>query len=152
VSAGVHVAYLCVFALFVSSVLLQAIKGELVLAVGSRGEDLGQYQYPRGLTLTPDESRLLVCDSGNARVVVADAGDGRSLAELRGPAGTLNYPVAVAIVTQTGQVLVLDRGCHRVVVFAGVDDDAVVRTIGDGESQGPRQLHNPWGMAVLDGD
>jgi len=56
------------------------------------------------------------------------------------------------VVPQTGQVLVLDYiRCH-VVVFAGVDDDTVVRTLGDGEGRGPRQLDRPCGLAVLDGD
>jgi hypothetical protein len=56
------------------------------------------------------------------------------------------------VVPQTGQVLVVD--CHRccVVVFAGVDDDTVVRTLGDGRGHGPRQLNIPLGLAVLDGD
>ncbi len=143
----------CVLCFLVSfDFVVQAIKGEFVLAVGSRGSDLGQFTEPLGLTLSPDETRLLVCDSSNHRVVVADSGDGRSLAELRGPAGTLDYPVAVAIVPQTGQVLVVDSHRHRVVMFAGVDDDTVVRTIGDGEGDGPRQLSIPWGLAVLDGD
>ncbi len=138
--------------LLVSLCLVQAIKGELDRAVGDKGEDLGQFHYPLGLTLTPDETRLLVCDSRNHRVVVADAGDGRSLAELRGPAGTFHCPVAAAIVPRTGQVLVLDNYRCLVVVFAGVDDDTVVRTIGDGQGQGPLQLQNPWGIAVLGGD
>jgi hypothetical protein len=37
-----------------------------------------------------------------------------------------------------------------VVVFAGVDDDTVVRTLGDGGGHGPRQLWGPRGVAVLD--
>jgi hypothetical protein len=35
-------------------------------------------------------------------------------------------------------------------VFAGVDDDTVVRTLGDGRGHGPRQLNGPGGVAVLD--
>jgi hypothetical protein len=35
------------------------------------------------------------------------------------------------------------------VVFAGVDDDTVVRTLGDGQGHGPRQLFGPQGVAVL---
>ncbi len=91
-----------------------------------------------------------MCDNG--RVVVADARDGRSLRELRGPAGTLQHPKQAIVVAQTGQVLVLDSGRHLVVVFAGVDDDTVVRTLGDGRGRGPRQLQEPYGLAVLDGD
>jgi tripartite motif-containing protein 71 len=136
--------------------LFQCIKGEFVLAVGSVGAGLGQFSSGwfglSGLCLTPDETRLLVCDAGNHRVVVADARDGRSLRELRGPAGTLASPRQAIVVAQTGQVLVVDARRHLVVVFAGVDDDTVVRTLGDGRGQGPRQLFYPWGLAVLDGD
>ena len=102
--------------------------------------------------MTPDETRLLVCDGGNRRVVVADARDGRSLRELRGPAGTLSCPTQAVVVPLTGQVLVVDNNRHLVVVFAGVDDDTVVRTLGDGQGPGPRQLSHPCGLAVLDGE
>ncbi len=72
------------------------------------------------------------------------------LGTLQGPAGTLQEPMGVAMVPRTGQVLVVDTRRHVVVVFAGVDDDAVVRTIGDGLGAGPRQLESPQGVAVLD--
>ena len=135
---------------------VQAVNGEFVLAVGSKGAGLGQFGSSEyglsGLSLTPDETRLLVCDTANHRVVVADARDGRSLRELRGPAGTLQSPRNAIVVAQTGQVLVTDSGRCLVVVFAGVDDDTVVRTLGDGRGEGLRQLYLPFGLAVLDGD
>jgi hypothetical protein len=53
-------------------------------------------------------------------------------------------------VARTGQVLVVDAGRDLVVVFVGVDDDTVVRTLGDGGGQGPRQLLGPGDVAVLD--
>ncbi len=123
------------------------------MSVGSEGEDLGQFSDElEGLALTPDETRLLVCDAGNDRVVVVDARDGRSLHELRGPAGTFDYPISADVVAQTGQVLVLDCNRAVMVVFAGADDDTVVRTLGDGQGAGPRQLQRPCGLAILDGD
>ncbi len=132
--------------------IVQVITGEFVLSAGSNGTGLGQFKDLRGLSLTPDEMRLLVCDESNCCVVVADARDGRSLRSLQGPADTLVEPMQAVVVPQTGQVLVADWAHCHVVVFAGVDDDTVVRTIGDGEGQGPRQLCCPWGLAVLDGD
>jgi DNA-binding beta-propeller fold protein YncE len=134
------------------SEFVQAITGEFVLSAGSVGAGLGQFDGLRGLSLTADEMHLLVCDMGNHRVVVADVLDGRSLRSLQGPAGTLLRPLQAIVVPQTGQVLVVDMDRNRVVVFAGVDDDTVVRTIGDGVGQGPRQLYRPMGLAVLDGD
>ncbi len=138
--------------------LTQHIAGEFVLTVGSHGAGLGQFDRLRGLGLSADETHLLVCDAGNHRVVVVDARDGRSLRSLQGPAGTLVDPKQAIVVPQTGQVLVLDSGNEdnddppRVVVFAGLDNDTVVCTIGDGQGAGPRQFDDPWGLAVLDGD
>ncbi len=126
------------------------IEGAFVSVTGSRGAGLGQFHQPCGLALSPDETRLLVADYSNRRVVVVDAHDGRSVRTLQGPAGTLQGPGSVAMVPRTGQVLVVDHPRHVVVVFAGVDDDTVVRTIGDGRGAGPRQLSNPRGVAVLD--
>ncbi len=123
------------------------------MSVGSKGDDLGQFSRSlHGLAMTPDENRMLVCDSGNHRVVVVDARDGRSLHELQGPAGSLECPVSAVVVAQTGQVLIVDHHRAVVVVFADVDDDTVVRTLGDGEGAGPRQLQAPHDLAVLDGD
>jgi DNA-binding beta-propeller fold protein YncE len=131
---------------------VQSIKGEFVLSVGSRGTSLGQFNGLSGLSLTPDETCLLVCDRNNNRVVVADACDGRSLRSLQGPEGTLSFPMQAVVVPLTGQVLVVDFIRNVLVVFAGVDDDTVVRTLGDGLGSLPRQLKNPCGVAVLDGD
>ena len=103
------------------------------------------------MALSPDETRLLLADFNHARVVVVDATDGRWVRTLQGPAGTLVNPCAVAMVPRTGQVLVVDWKRHLVVVFAGMDDDTVVRTLGDGGGHGPRQLFMPHcGIAVLD--
>jgi DNA-binding beta-propeller fold protein YncE len=142
----------CVFHFVLLFVDVQCIMGEFVLSAGSYGTGLGQFNTLRGLSLTPDETYLLVCDTGNRCVVVADARDGRSLRSLQGPAGTLVGPVQAIVVPQTGQVLVLDYHRDLIVVFAGVDDDTVVRMLGDGTGHGPRKLHSPGGLAVLDGD
>ncbi len=123
-----------------------------MLSVGSEGSGLGQFHGLRGLSLTPDETHLLACDAYNHRVVVVDARDGRSLRSLQGPAGTLIDPRQAIVVPQTNQVLVVDNVRCLVVVFAGVDHDTVVRTLGAGRGHGPGQLDFPYGLAVLDGD
>jgi hypothetical protein len=129
---------------------LQLRGGFIVRAVGLEGSGVGQFNSPGGLALSPDETQLLVADRDNARVVVADAADGRWRRTLQGPIGTLVQPQGVSIVPRTGQVLVSDWGRHRVVVFAGVDNDTVVRTLGDGGGRGPRHLDRPTDVAVLD--
>ena len=132
--------------------MVQAVTGEFEMSTGSKGTDLGQFNGLRGLSLTPDEVHLLVCDQKNHRVVVADARDGRSLQSLQGPAGTLSGPVQAIMVPQTSQVLVVDVDLCRVVVFSGLQDQTVVRTLGEGQGHDLQQLFFPCGLAVLDGE
>ena len=130
--------------------LLQ-LQGEWQRTVGSRGDQPGQFQYPRGLTLTPDESFLLVVDGNNHRVAVLRATDGTWVRQLTGPPGTLPSPWDVAVVPSTGEVLVSDWTRHQVVRVRSIDDDTVVGTLGTGRGSGPTQFDYPSGLAVLDG-
>ena len=68
------------------------IQGEWRSTVGSWGDQPGQFNMPRGLALTPDESFLLVADWGNDRVAVLRATDGAWVRQLTGPPGTLLSP------------------------------------------------------------
>jgi hypothetical protein len=130
--------------------LLQ-LQGEWQRTVGSRGNQPGQFDLPRGLALTPDESFLLVVDAGNHRVAVLRATDGTWVRQLTGPPGTLLGPCYVAVVPSTGEVLVSDGGYHQVVRFRSIDNDTVVSTLGTGQGSGPSQFMHPSGLAVLDG-
>ncbi len=127
------------------------MQGEWLHTVGSKGDQPGQFQYPRGLALTPDESFLLVVDGGNRRVAVLRATDGTWVRQLTGPPGTLPYPFGVAVVPSTGEVLVSDFDRHQVVHFRSIHDDTVVGTLGTGQGSGPTQFDWPSGLAVLDG-
>ncbi len=119
--------------------------------VGSQGAQPGQFHNPRGLTLTPDDSFLLVADTVNRRVVVLRATDGAWVRQLTGPPGTLHSPSSVSVVPSTGQVLTSDRNRHHVVQFRSIEDDSVDGTLGTGFGSGPTQLKSPHGLAVLDG-
>jgi DNA-binding beta-propeller fold protein YncE len=122
--------------------------------VGSRGARPGQFNFPRGLALTPDDAFLLVVDRvvvGNRRVVVLRATDGAWVRQLTGPPGTLQNPFGVTVVPSTGQVLVLDFGRNQVVQFQSIKDDTVVGTLGTGQGSSPTQFDAPNGLAVLDG-
>jgi len=119
--------------------------------VGSRGAQPGQFNFPRGLALTPDDAFLLVVDMNNRRVVVLRAADGAWVRQLTGPPGTLQRPFSVAVVPSTGQVLVSDIDRHQVIQFQSIEDDTVVGTLGTGQGSGPTQFQNPLGLAVLDG-
>jgi DNA-binding beta-propeller fold protein YncE len=127
------------------------LQGEWQRTVGSKGDQLGQFNVPCGLALTPDEAFLLVVDAGNRRVAVLRALDGTWVRQLTGPLGTLSNPFGVAVVPSTGEVLVSDWARHRVVRFRSIDDDMVAGTLGTGRGSGPAQFNLPSGLAVLDG-
>jgi hypothetical protein len=93
---------------------------------------------------------VVVVDSGNHRLVVLDAIDGRPVSDLTPPANVMPDPRGVAIVPHTGQVLVVDCERHRVLLFAGLDAPQVVRTFGDGKGSGDRQLNSPFGVALIE--
>jgi DNA-binding beta-propeller fold protein YncE len=122
----------------------------LQIAVGSQGRQPGKFDFPRGLTLTPDEGFLLVVDSSNRRVAVLRAADGVWVRQLKGPPGTLEDPVGIAVVPSTGEVLVSDCSTDCVIRFRSIDDDTVVGTLGTGQGSGPTQFKLPSDLAVFD--
>jgi hypothetical protein len=127
------------------------IQGEWQCAVGSRGDQPGQFNSPRGLALTLDGAFFLVVDPGNRRVAVLRATDGTWVRQLTGPPGTLPSPWVVAVMPSTGEVLVSDWGRNQVVRFRSIEDDTVVGALGTGLGSGPTQFKLPSGLAVLDG-
>ncbi len=127
------------------------MQGKWQRTVCSEGSESGQFSYPRGLALTPDEKFLLVVDDGNRRVAVLRAVDGAWVRQLTGPPGTLQNPVGVAVVPSTGEVLVSDGDRQCVIRFRSFDDDTVVGTLGTGDGIGPTEFDFPSGLAVLDG-
>ena len=134
--------------MFFSSLPSRQLHGEWHRSIGSRGNQPSQFNWPRGLALTPDEAFLLVVDAGNRRVAVLRATDGTWVRQLT---GTLLSPFGVAVVPSTGEVLVSDVARHQVVRFRSIDDDTVVGTLGTGPGSGPTQFNLPYGLAVLDG-
>jgi DNA-binding beta-propeller fold protein YncE len=127
------------------------LHGECQFTVGSEGDQPGQFNYPCGLALTPDENFLLVVDSNNCRVAVLRATDGLWVRQLTGPPGTLLNPCGVAVIPSTGQILVSDCDLHRVIRFLSIDNDSVVGTLGTGRGNGPTEFCKPRTFAVLDG-
>ena len=86
-------------------------EGELVLSFGSRGGGKGEFKYPRGVAVSPDDHHLYVNDTDNHRVQVFTLED-RYVSEF----GTdqLKCPRCITV-TSDGSVLVADK--DRVAVF-----------------------------------
>ena len=88
-------------------------EGELVRVFGSQGGWKGEFRYPSGVVVSPDDHHLYVSDLNNHRVQVFTL-EGRYVREFG--TGQLKYPRDLTV-TSDGSVLVADRGNNRVAVF-----------------------------------
>ena len=89
------------------------LEGELVYSLGSWGGGKGEFKYPRGVAVSPDNYHLNVSDTDNHRVQVFTLA-GQYVREF----GTdqLKCPLGLTI-TADGSVLVADRNNNCVAVF-----------------------------------
>ena len=88
-------------------------EGELVCTFASQGGGKGEFRYPHGVAVSPDDHHLYVSDRNNHRIQVFTF-EGRYVREfgtdlLKGPRGLT--------VTSDGSVLVADKDNNRVAVF-----------------------------------
>ena len=88
-------------------------EGELVRTIGSQGREKGEFRYPSGVAVSPDDHHLYVSDNNNHRVQVFTL-EGRYIRDF----GTdqLTYPLGLTV-TCDGSVLVADRSNKLVAVF-----------------------------------
>ena len=108
-------------------------EGELVRTFGSEGGGKGEFKYPRGVAVSPDDHHLYVSDSNNHQVQVFTL-EGRYVSEfgtvwLKRPHGLL--------ITSDGSVLVADDKNNCVAVFEKKEN--LVRSIA---------VEDPTGLAI----
>jgi BTB/POZ domain/NHL repeat len=96
---------------FPTDLLVSSCQGRLIRVWGQRGEMDGEFNGPRGLTIS-DENELYVSDSCNFRVQVFDLhGRFQRKWELYG----LGYPMTLA--TGWGQVYLIGHDTHNIRVY-----------------------------------
>ena len=88
-------------------------EGELVRTFGSQGGGKGEFKYPSGVAVSPDDHHLYVSDEDNHRVQVFTL-EGRYVRKFS--TGQLMCPRGLTI-TSDGSILVADKGNNRVAVF-----------------------------------
>ena len=88
-------------------------EGELIRAFGSQGGGKGEFKYPLGVAVSPDDHHLYVSDRGNHRIQVFTL-EGQYVRDF----GTdqLKCPLGLTV-TLDGSVLVADRHNNRIAVF-----------------------------------
>jgi DNA-binding beta-propeller fold protein YncE len=115
---------------------------------GVKGSGSGQFNLPVDVALSPDETELLVVDPANHRIQVCRARDGQYLRGWgsRGSADGQFKSSRSVVVTGSGEVVVADKGNHRVCVF---DLDGTFRRSIGSQGNGPGQFEEPFLVAVL---
>jgi hypothetical protein len=80
--------------------------------------------------------------------VALHAADGRFVSEQKMSAAT-SWPISLACVPRTEQVLVVEYTGHAVVLLPSLTDSTIVRTYGRGMGSGPGQLQYPKCVAYV---
>ena len=116
--------------------------GKLLKTVGGEGGRTGQFERPRGITLSKDN----VCDSGNRRIQVFDTNlkSISCLGKKGSGEGEFSDPYDLTF-DPAGDVYVTDWGNDRVQVFS--QNGIYLRTFGRCGS-GLGELSFPWGICV----
>lgn len=134
-------------------------QGELVEEVGSRGPDLGQFDYARGIA-TVGSDGLIVADSNNTRVqrvkfsgsttATVDWFVGTPPKKQDDPDTVFGMPSSVAL-DDRGRAYVLDGFRHQIVVLDPEDGKEIASFDGlDGETDG--RFNMPTSIAYLGGN
>lgn len=120
-------------------------KQRLLIKIGSRGSEPGNFTWPRGIAVGPDNS-IVVADSSNHRVQVFDQ-QGKFIKEF-GSYGSAEGEfdcLAGVAVNRIGQYIIADRYNHRIQVFD--PSGMFLRSFGS-QGSGDGRFSYPWGVTT----
>ncbi|XP_042240194.1 RING finger protein nhl-1-like [Homarus americanus] len=120
-------------------------KQRLLIKIGSRGSEPGNFTWPRGIAVGPDNS-IVVADSSNHRVQVFDQ-QGKFIKEF-GSYGSAEGEfdcLAGVAVNRIGQYIIADRYNHRIQVFD--PSGMFLRSFGS-QGGGDGRFSYPWGVTT----
>ncbi|KAK3857624.1 hypothetical protein Pcinc_036135 [Petrolisthes cinctipes] len=120
-------------------------KQRLLLKIGSRGSDQGNFTWPRGIAVGPDNS-IVVADSSNHRVQVFDQ-QGKFIKEFGSygnAEGEFDCLAGVAV-NRIGQFIIADRYNHRIQIFDPSGN--FLRSFGS-QGGGDGRFSYPWGVTT----
>lgn len=120
-------------------------KQRLLIKIGSRGSEPGNFTWPRGIAVGPDNN-IVVADSSNHRVQVFDQ-QGNFVKEF-GSYGSADGEfdcLAGIAVNRIGQFIIADRYNHRIQVFDPTG--MFLRSFGS-QGSGDGRFSYPWGVTT----
>ena len=130
-------------------IVVLALDGEVIAAIGERGSAPGQFNYPTNVAVD-SMGRLFVSDTLNFRVQVFDTDfkPMRTIGRLGDMPGYFAQPKGLALDSEN-HLYVIDAQFEVVQVFDA--DGRLLMHFGE-EGQGPGQFWLPTGMAIDDSD
>jgi DNA-binding beta-propeller fold protein YncE len=113
---------------------------------GSQGTENGAFDYPAGITLSPDQTRIYVSDTGNDRVQVFDTtGAFLTTWGVRGSdLGELDVPGGLAF-SESEMLYIADELNNRIQIFDVSDGSAIGQITGDSRGR----FSYPVGIEII---
>lgn len=93
---------------------IECLNSIKITSFGSHGNNVGQFDHPRGVCIDPTSGNIFVCDSLNDRVQIFSP-KGFPISTFGGKDSQLYYPTQIHISNST--VFILDHQCRRIQVF-----------------------------------
>ncbi|XP_018021100.1 RING finger protein nhl-1 isoform X2 [Hyalella azteca] len=120
-------------------------KQHLLLQIGSRGSEPGNFTWPRGVAVGPDNS-IVVADSSNHRVQVFDQNGSfqKEFGSYGSRQGEFDCLAGVAV-NRIGQYIIADRYNHRIQVLD--PSGMFLRSFGS-QGSGDGRFSYPWGVTT----
>jgi len=120
-------------------------KKSLLFQIGSRGSEPGQFTWPRGVAIGPDNT-IVIADSSNHRVQIFDQNSNfiKEFGSYGSHYGEFDCLAGVAV-NRIGQYIIADRYNHRIQVFD--PSGMFLRSFGS-RGSGDCKFSYPWGVAT----
>ena len=120
--------------------------GNFITAVGRKGREELQFNFPIGGTIHPLNKKMYVADHNNNRIQILnpDLTFSSSFGSYGGGNGQFDHPIDIAF-DSTGNVYVADHHNNRIQVFTA--EGEFVRELGQ-RGSGDRELHSPTGVSI----
>ena len=118
--------------------------GQIVEGGNGQGNKTDQLSFPTDVILDENNKSLIICDSGNRRVVQSSLENHKHKQII-----ISNIKCAVLVMNQNGDLFISDQERHEVKRWRkGEKGEGTVVAGGNGKGSSSKQMHYPMGLVV----